>query len=881
LEYHCDSNKILVNNASFNSQFGIFLDDECDINTIAGNNASYNEEFGIRLYDNCNNNNITDNIVNNNHKSGIQFILGCDGNIVSGNTVNNNSENGIFLFYGTDNNEIFENNAIYNGRNGIILWDDISDCVVSNNNARNNNKNGIFLFDVRNCNVSNNIATFNEISGINFTDCYVEDIDHIDIEGNTIMNNGIGISMDKSNNTEIKYNLIQENSRGIFIVDSDSNLIFGNALIKNGLHANDNGIGNQWNNAICGNYWDNHTLDDSNHDGITDSVYNSIAGNLAVDTLPLWQSSIHLGGKIHIDGINASAPNWSRTALLTKWCSGSGSFSDPYVLSNLEIDANYTGSGMLISNSKKEYATIENCIILNANDSENDAGIRVENSNNLTIIDNTCLNNADNGILFGAGCTKNLIINNHIEGISTKVGISLAENCNNNTIFNNTVFSTGVDTTGIGIFLFVNCYFNEVLENSVINNFGIGISLSDRCSNNTISQNIVISNGLHGIALVGQCNDNDILANEVIQNALNGIFLVDECDYNTISGNTANENENGIFLQTNCTYNTISGNTADKNRQNGIYLNGWCDDNMIMFNTESFNENGFCGILLEDSYRNEIFNNNAHRNDYGIGLINSYQNIISYNKLWSNREGWRYCDSDCIKGNTFLNNEIYAPGEVLPPDYIGIIIIIIIISSLVIAIGGVYAYKRKHKTIKVQSKVDPDKITQKAITNEQTIGAKKQKQKLHDTSPINLDLTEIEKKEIEQTESELGIEKSEFICIVHKGTIDGAVYICPNCKTFYCVRCANVLKDKGEKCWSCESDINVTITDNIISEKQQKIQELQSRMDSIKITVQTLDESFYSGAISEEIYSQSRDPLMKKITALIQEIEQLKRNNKY
>ena len=58
--------------------------------------------------------------------------------------------------------------------------------------------------------------------------------------------------------------------------------------------------------------------------------------------------------------------------------------------------------------------------------------------------------------------------------------------------------------------------------------------------------------------------------------------------------------------------------------------------------------------------------------------------------------------------------------------------------------------------------------------------------------------------------------------------------------------------------------------------RQRKIQELQSRIESIKKTVQTLDESFYSGAISEEIYSQSREPLMKKITALIEEIEQLK-----
>ena len=125
--------------------------------------------------------------------------------------------------------------------------------------------------------------------------------------------------------------------------------------------------------------------------------------------------------------------------------------------------------------------------------------------------------------------------------------------------------------------------------------------------------------------------------------------------------------------------------------------------------------------------------------------------------------------------------------------------IIIIISSILIALGGVYAYKRKQKVITVQGKGVSSKKTHETTISDQTIGLKKKKHKLDETAPISLDLTEIEKEEIEQTESELDIEKSEFICIVHKGTIDGAVYICPNCKTFYCVRCANALKEKGEK----------------------------------------------------------------------------------
>jgi len=65
-----------------------------------------------------------------------------------------------------------------------------------------------------------------------------------------------------------------------------------------------------------------------------------------------------------------------------------------------------------------------------------------------------------------------------------------------------------------------------------------------------------------------------------------------------------------------------------------------------------------------------------------------------------------------------------------------------------------------------------------------------------------------EKKDLERLESEIKIEEQKFICIVHKGQIVGTLYICPNCKTCYCLTCAYSLKANGEKCWVCNSDIN-------------------------------------------------------------------------
>jgi hypothetical protein len=68
-------------------------------------------------------------------------------------------------------------------------------------------------------------------------------------------------------------------------------------------------------------------------------------------------------------------------------------------------------------------------------------------------------------------------------------------------------------------------------------------------------------------------------------------------------------------------------------------------------------------------------------------------------------------------------------------------------------------------------------------------------------------LTEEEQEDLKKTESEVDLEEKEAVCVVHKGSIVGTVYICPKCKTYYCLKCANALVEKREKCWTCESDI--------------------------------------------------------------------------
>ena len=95
---------------------------------------------------------------------------------------------------------------------------------------------------------------------------------------------------------------------------------------------------------------------------------------------------------IHIDG------NWTKTNSTYDWCSGSGTWEDPYVIQNVTVNAGGLGNGILINNSKNVYFKIKNCTVYNSGSLAGDAGIRLENTNNGTIINSTCFNNAGIGI---------------------------------------------------------------------------------------------------------------------------------------------------------------------------------------------------------------------------------------------------------------------------------------------------------------------------------------------------------------------------------------------------------------------------------------------------------------------------------------------------
>ena len=170
--------------------------------------------------------------------------------------------------------------------------------------------------------------------------------------------------------------------------------------------------------------------------------------------------------KITIDGNS----DWvsAKTAGI---CTGDGTFSDPYVIKDLEINSESGGTCFQIRNSNV-YFRVENCTFYNSGEAFQFSGIKLQSVSNGILINNT------------------LSENNH--GMIVSYGYNL-------TITGNNVKNNVID----GIFLQFSD--NNNVSNNIINNSIYGIHL-DRSDNNTINNNGIINNNVGIILEAGSCN---------------------------------------------------------------------------------------------------------------------------------------------------------------------------------------------------------------------------------------------------------------------------------------------------------------------------------------------------------------------------------------
>ncbi|MFX1497101.1 MAG: nitrous oxide reductase family maturation protein NosD [Promethearchaeota archaeon] len=393
---------------------------------------------------------------------------------------------------------------------------------------------------------------------------------------------------------------------------------------------------------------------------------------------------------IHITNINWTIANQS------DWCSGSGTWSDPFLIENMIINATNSpiGSGIFIENSKNIHFEIINVTIFGST-----YGIKLENTNNGTIINSILSDNIGSGISM-KNCVNNTILRNKL--INNGVyGINLTSKCNNNKILENTIKNDGTNLQDTGIYLGSYCDDNDIMGNWIYDNSVYGINIENYCEGtliyNNIIKNIATSQQDYGIRLHNDCHQSTISLNIIENINLYGIYIVTsdqnsitdnqiiDCSYgmymlidlqSIITGNNISRGSYGIIMSA-CDGSEIAYNSINEtvNYAIRIFINS--DNNEIHDNTIKDNTN--IGIQLDDPsdinnkfYKNSFISNGIHAYDNGTATSWNNSKIGNY---WDDYQG-KDLDDDGI-GDIHYNitgsaasmdyYPIWDDGDSIPP----------------------------------------------------------------------------------------------------------------------------------------------------------------------------------------------------------------------
>ena len=282
----------ISDNKALNNDFGIHLTDYSINNDISNNEVS-NNMWGIRVY-RSNDNNISDNNISSNSVDGINVTFGSSNNNISNNDISNNGQDGIYLW--ESNNNTLSGNSSTSSEAGIHLARSSNNNILSSD-ISNNNGYGIYLRDSSNGNnISNNNVSGNSWHGIVLS---------LASNGNKISNNNVvnnnfrGILLNGTSDNTIYLNNFSDNS------DGNVNSIYSTNIWHSPTPMSYDYTGGSLHKGYLGNYYGDHTLTDSDGDGITDSVYD-LPGIEPDDEYPLAATSDNYSLKawwLHSDSI--------------------------------------------------------------------------------------------------------------------------------------------------------------------------------------------------------------------------------------------------------------------------------------------------------------------------------------------------------------------------------------------------------------------------------------------------------------------------------------------------------------------------------------------------------------------------------------------------
>lgn len=290
------------------------------------------------------------------------------------------------------------------------------------------------------------------------------------------------------------------------------------------------------------------------------------------------RSSIIFGRVVEINGvqysthdvirINNNADFTSQNGVV----SGSGTQSDPYVISDLDIDAHGEGDAIYIGNTTA-YFIIKNSYLHNASPISDPyyGGIGIE------------LYNVTNGVIENNTCSDNMI----------------------------------------GLLPYSS--FKNIISNNTFTNNLVGIELYSNSNNDTVSNNTCTNNGWHGIIL-DSSNNNTILNNTCTNNGYNGIFL-ESSNSNVLSHNICSYNDAGLYMYSSSS-NTIYHNIFVNNTGYGVHIVSGSKN--LIYNNAFFYNNG-SGDTFNPSYIQGADDGSANYWNTSAGIGNYWRDWANNN----------------------------------------------------------------------------------------------------------------------------------------------------------------------------------------------------------------------------------------------------------
>jgi len=547
---------------------------------------------------------------------------------------------------------------------GIYIGNTTVYFVIKNCAIYNAGKYNIYFYNVingavRNCNAHNSLygVCLKQSSNNNISSNHLYSI-HADADGS----HGYPIVLvDRSNENVMSLNEINDSTYGIYLGESNRNIISTNTI-----HNNHNpNLGNG--RAIYVYYNSNNNIVKSN------IIYHNDGG-----------IAIGYGSARNIVDSNEIYSNGEGILL---WESGKNN-----VITSNDI---YRHSYARGCSGIFSYSCSNNNISLN-NIYNNSYGICFLEVSNTTVESNKVYNNLDFGIYL---CSSH-----------------------NNILISNEVHHTGEEGfLEEGICLY-NSSNNIIISNKIYKN-SYGICL-EKSSNNVIASNSrkgpqEIYDNLYSLRLTAS-SLNSITNNQIYSNRY-GIYLKKSSDNSIVSNEIKGESFSwpyyniGIWLVGSSNNNTLSSNYIYNDFDKGIFLDR-SSDNTITSNNIHTNKHG---IYLEDSKKNEIHYNNISNNvAYGVynKNIGSAYIVNATLNFWGDKSGPHHPTLNPNgKGDKVSNNVMFDPWlgeEESPPPTIKIIR------------PGNYIYLFDRELIPSQTSIIIGKITLKVGVSS-TIGIEK------------------------------------------------------------------------------------------------------------------------------------------------------------